>query len=49
MGRKCPAEDPPDTANPLWEPSSFSEAAMAAVLPIEKLPDPPISRASPHI
>ena len=37
----------PGTANPLWELSSPSEAAKAAVLLVEMLPELPLSRASP--
>ena len=39
------------TADPLWELSSFSEAAKAAALLVEVLPDPPLSQASqlPHL
>ena len=36
---------------PLWELSSFSEAAKAAALLVEVLSDPPLSQASqlPHL
>jgi len=36
--------DPASKADPLWELSSFSEAAMTAALPIEMSPDPPLSQ-----
>jgi len=34
--------NPGSTANPLWELSSFSEAAMAAVQTLKMPPDPPL-------
>jgi hypothetical protein len=50
FGRTRPAADLPNNANPLWELSSFSEAAKAAALLVVKLPEPPFSQASqlPH-
>ena len=46
--RRCPAHShAADTANPLWELSSPSEAAKAAALLVEVLSELPLSRASP--
>jgi len=42
-----PALDLKDTANPLWEMSSFSEASKAAALLTGMLAEPPLSGASP--
>ena len=44
------AADLKDTANPLWEMSSFSEASKAAVLLAGMLADPPLSASPlPHL
>ena len=47
MGSRRSTGDRPGTANPLWELSSFSEAAKAVALLVEELAELPLSRASP--